>query len=391
MKTFPFNELGLRVIYVEPDPVVRTNFIGAFGQQIGIHSFKNTNGIVDWLTAGNEVDLIIMSQQVEWLSFLESLRARVPKPVVQLILMSPVITHELCQKALRAGVADIFPTEFIEADIQVRFDYLIRKKAYFRAHPVTSELTPLIQTPVWKRAIDLVASLSALTLLSPVMVVTMLLIRLDSPGPILYKSRRVGAGYRIFEMYKFRSMRTNADQLLASLSGQNIYNTKTEETDSQTLCEDCRLVGTDCRQRLFLLGEPVCEKQYIRSRKKAAFMKFREDPRVTRLGRFLRNSSIDELPQLLNILKGDMSLVGNRPLPLYEAEKLTKTGYIQRFAAPAGLTGLWQVMKRAKGQPAMSDHERIQLDIQYARTLSFKTDVTIILKTLRAIWQKENV
>ena len=391
MKTLPPNELKLRVIYVEPDPIVSANFTCTFGQQVSIRSVKNTDGLIDWLMAGNEVDLIILNEQVDWLSFLETLRSRISNPAMQCILVSSLITDELCQKALQAGVADIFPTEFIEADIRMRFDYLIRKKAYFDSHTVAAEIISFSQVPVWKRAIDLVASIAALTLLSPLMAVTMLLIRLDSPGPILYKSRRVGAGYRIFEMYKFRSMRTDAERLLSSLSAQNIYNTQTEKTDPQSTCEDCRLSGTECKQRLFLLGEPLCEKQYIQSKKKATFMKFREDPRVTRLGRFLRNTSIDELPQLLNILKGDMSLVGNRPLPLYEAEKLTKTGYIQRFAAPAGLTGLWQVMKRAKGQPAMSDYERIQLDIQYARTLSFKTDVSIIVKTLRAVWQKENV
>lgn len=391
MKTLPLNELRLRVIYLEPDPVVRTNFICAFGQQVAISSFKNLNGVVDWLMAGNEVDLIMINEQLDWQSFLETVQANLPKLGLQVILISQVITPGLCQEALRAGVVDIFPTEFNEADIRMRFDYLIRKKAYFNAHPFTPETTWLIQTPFWKRTIDVVASVSALTILSPVMIIATLLIRLDSPGPILYKSRRVGAGYRIFEMYKFRSMRTDADKLLSSLSDQNIYNSKKEPVDYQSVCEDCQRAGTECTQRLFLMGQPLCEKQYIRSKKKAAFTKFRDDPRVTRLGRFLRNSSIDELPQLINILKGDMSLVGNRPLPLYEAEKLTKTGYIQRFAAPAGLTGLWQVMKRAKGQPAMSDHERIQLDIQYAQSLSFKTDVLIMFKTFVAIWQKENV
>lgn len=391
MKTLPLNELRLRVIYLEPDPVARTNFICAFGQQVSIISFKKPHSVIDWLMAGNEVDVIIMNEELGWLSFLERLQTNVGQLAIPFILMSSEITSELCRDALRLGITAIFPTDFVEEDIRIRFDYLVRKKAYFNSHPVAPAVTPFIQTPVWKRAIDVVASVSALTILSPLMIVTTLLIRLDSPGPILYRSRRVGAGYRIFEMYKFRSMRTDADKLLSSLSSQNIYNTKTEEADSQTLCDDCRLAEVSCRKPLFRMGQSVCEKQYIRSKKKAAFMKFREDPRVTRLGRFLRNSSIDELPQLINILKGDMSLVGNRPLPLYEAEKLTKTGYIQRFAAPAGLTGLWQVMKRTKGQPVMSDHERIQLDIQYAQTLSFKTDLMIMLKTVIAIWQKENV
>ncbi len=111
---------------------------------------------------------------------------------------------------------------------------------------------------------------------------------------------------------------------------------------------------------------------------------------VTRVGRFIRKYSIDELPQLFNILKGDMSIVGNRPLPLYEAELLTSDAYIDRFMAPSGLTGLWQVEKRGDAGK-MSAEERKQLDIKYARDFSFWLDMKIIFKTLTAFVQKENV
>ena len=98
----------------------------------------------------------------------------------------------------------------------------------------------------------------------------------------------------------------------------------------------------------------MCEVQVQRTRKaKAMFMKFKKDPWVTKLGKFLRNTSIDKIPQLINILRGDMSFVGNRPLPPYEAEKLTTLSYARRFEAPVGLTGLWQVTKR--GRSAVSD------------------------------------
>ena len=104
---------------------------------------------------------------------------------------------------------------------------------------------------------------------------------------------------------------------------------------------------------------------------------------------FIRKTSIDELPQLFNVLRGDMSIVGNRPLPLYEAEKLTTDEFAERFNAPAGITGLWQVTKR--GQANMSELERINLDIDYARKLSLSGDIKILLKTLPAMYQKENV
>ncbi|MDC0231548.1 sugar transferase, partial [Aureispira] len=115
----------------------------------------------------------------------------------------------------------------------------------------------------------------------------------------------------------------------------------------------------------------------------------KNDPRVTKIGRFLRNSSIDELPQLINILKGDMSIVGNRPLPLYEAEVLTTDESSQRFSAPAGLTGLWQVRKRGKDN--MSDDERKSLDNEYAQSYSFWMDIKLIFQTLGVFIQKENV
>ena len=119
-------------------------------------------------------------------------------------------------------------------------------------------------------------------------------------------------------------------------------------------------------------------------------MKIENDPRVTRVGRFIRKYSIDELPQLINILKGDMSVVGNRPLPLYEAEQLTNDDDIERFLGPAGLTGLWQVEKRG-GAGAMSAAERKQLDVRYAHEFSFAMDFKIILRTFTAFIQKENV
>ena len=119
-------------------------------------------------------------------------------------------------------------------------------------------------------------------------------------------------------------------------------------------------------------------------------MKLENDPRITKVGHFIRKYSIDELPQLFNILKGDMSIVGNRPLPLYEAELLTKDDYIDRFMAPAGLTGLWQVEKRGDAGK-LSAEERKQLDIKYAQNYSFWMDIKIILKTITAFIQKENV
>ncbi len=119
------------------------------------------------------------------------------------------------------------------------------------------------------------------------------------------------------------------------------------------------------------------------------FIKISNDPRVTKVGKIIRNTSIDELPQLINVLKGDMSIVGNRPLPLYEAELLTSDNWSERFLAPAGITGLWQVEKRGGGE--MSEEERKNLDNKYAQNSSFLYDLKLILRTIPALLQSENV
>ena len=137
----------------------------------------------------------------------------------------------------------------------------------------------------------------------------------------------------------------------------------------------------------------ICEKifaDYKRVKENFKFIKIENDPRTTRFGKFMRNTSIDELPQLINVLKGDMSIVGNRPLPLYEAEKLTTDQFALRFMAPAGITGLWQVTNRGLSGH-MSVEERMELDNEYAKNSSFLYDIKIILRTIPALFQKENV
>jgi lipopolysaccharide/colanic/teichoic acid biosynthesis glycosyltransferase len=136
------------------------------------------------------------------------------------------------------------------------------------------------------------------------------------------------------------------------------------------------------------LGEMSHLNMYGSESKSSAFVKIKDDPRVSEVGKFLRKTSIDEFPQLLNVLMGHMSIVGNRPLPLYEAEKLLVNNYVSRFDAPAGITGLWQVIKKEK--PDLSEQDRIDLDIKYSKEFSFLNDLSIILKTPAALLQNQN-
>lgn len=177
-----------------------------------------------------------------------------------------------------------------------------------------------------KRLFDLSLSFLLILIFSPLYLLIAIVIKLGSKGDVLYKSKRAGQGFKIFTFYKFRTMISNADKNVESLSHLNQYG--------------------------------VNEKGFV-------FFKISNDPRVTRIGKFLRNTSLDELPQLFNVLKGDMSFVGNRPLPLYEANNLTTNEFVDRFSAPAGITGHWQLEKR--GKPEMSTKERIDFDNDYSK------------------------
>lgn len=304
----------------------------------------------------------------------------------------------LTKTALTSGVTDILAITDDDLSLQSKMQYYIDLKKRVLSVP-PGENPPAMTDhqfylPWWKRSIDIAVSFTVLLALSPLLLVTAALIALDSKGPVLYRSKRAGTNFRVFNMYKFRTMKTQADKQISKLSAQNIYAKPATLPDdtAQFICSECRLKGISCQQPLFDQTQPICEKLYLRENEEAAtFMKFRNDPRITRIGTFLRNSSIDELPQLFNVLLGDMSLVGNRPLPLYEAEKLTSDESAQRFAGPAGLTGIWQIKKRARGQGPMSDRERILLDIEYANTFSFRTDTYIMWRTIFSLWQKENV
>jgi lipopolysaccharide/colanic/teichoic acid biosynthesis glycosyltransferase len=257
------------------------------------------------------------------------------------------------KNALQLKVNDYYTYPFPLEDFFERLNFLIKFKLIKpKLLELSKQMDVEYQVPFMKRAFDVVASGMGLLALSPILLVTALFIRLESPGPIIYKSKRVGAGYKIFDFYKFRSMRNDADKMIDAISDLNQY------------------AGDD-------------------NNLKSAFVKFKNDPRVTKVGRFLRKTSVDELPQLLNVLIGDMSLVGNRPLPLYEAEQLTTNEWSTRFLGPAGLTGLWQISKR--GQKDMSDQERKELDNYYASNYSIFLDLKIIMKTIPALIQKESV
>lgn len=357
----------------------------------------NTVETGQWLADAANVALIV-TDALNVQTVYQLVRADYQKQNVPILMIIPPDEIEGMPDAVQPYATDLLDFTSVSGDWQEKINYYLDLSTRLSAVYVSAAPTYYqFRLPWWKRSIDIAVSLSALLILSPLLLVVAVLIKLDSRGPILYKSARAGTNFRIFNMYKFRTMKAMADRLIGDMKASNIYAKNSDpsensENKQDDRCNECQLVNSSCRQPLFDQSQVICEKRYLTDTEGAAkFMKFRNDPRITRLGTFLRNSSIDELPQLFNILLGDMSLVGNRPLPLYEAEKLTTDQSAQRFAGPAGLTGLWQVKKRAKGEGPVTDSERIALDIEYARTFSFRTDMYIIWQTLFSVWQKENV
>lgn len=188
-----------------------------------------------------------------------------------------------------------------------------------------------------KRTLDIIGAAAGLVILLPLFVVVGILIKLeDRQGPVFFKQIRVGRNGKPFGMYKFRSMVTNAEAMLDQLLEQN-------ETTG-------------------------------------AMFKMKNDPRVTRIGRFIRKTSIDELPQLWNVLKGDMSLVGPRPPLPREVDEYTEYDKLRLLATP-GCTGLWQV----SGRSNIGFREMVELDLKYIKERSIALDLKLIFKTIAAM------
>ena len=323
-----------------------------------------------------------------------------------ILLTGPLKTQDRLMYQ-KCGINDTLDVDATITELNKKITFISdREEILFKEQALKNRILRF-RIPMWKRSFDVCFSLLAIIILSPILLLTIIAIKIESKGPIMFKSKRVGTNYKVFDFLKFRSMYTDADKRLRELKKNNQYASSSEtepapaptpsvpETDKVPMDsgipadlmisdDEVMLVGDD-----FVISEDVFNKQKNDDITNA-FVKIENDPRVTKVGRIIRKFSIDELPQLFNILRGDMSIVGNRPLPLYEAEKLTADEYIDRFIAPAGLTGLWQVERRGMGGK-MSAEERKQLDITYGRTYNFALDMKIIFKTLTAFIQKDDV
>jgi exopolysaccharide biosynthesis polyprenyl glycosylphosphotransferase len=243
--------------------------------------------------------------------------------------------HGVIQVCERVGVrakylADVFPASLAKP----RFEDS-------RAFPVVAmAIAPEDGRLLVKRLMDLTGSIAAIVALAPVMLATALVIKLTSPGPAIFAQERFGLNRRRFRMYKFRTMSADAEARQASL-------------------------------------------EHLNEAQGPAF-KIRNDPRITPIGGFLRRTSIDELPQLFNVLRGEMSLVGPRPLPGRDVGKFTKAALMRRFSVRPGLTCLWQI----QGRSALGFDEWIRLDLEYIDRWSLPLDLFILIRTVPAVLRR---
>ena len=192
---------------------------------------------------------------------------------------------------------------------------------------------------VSKRILDIVVSFTALIVAAPILLACALAIRLETPGPVMFSQKRTGRAGRRFQMWKFRTMVANAEELKAELAHLNI------------------------------LPPPD--------------FKIPNDPRVTKVGRFLRATSLDELPQLFNVLRGDMSIVGPRPTSFPASSY--ELWHTQRLDVAPGMTGLWQL----EGRNATTFDERLRLDVQYIRHMSLGQDLRLMARTVGAVVRRD--
>jgi len=211
-------------------------------------------------------------------------------------------------------------------------------------------LIEIVRTPLegWgriaKRIFDIAGSIIGLTIFSPLLLLISIVIKMSSKGPIFYKHDRLGRGGKIFKVYKFRSMKPNAEEMLKEM----------------------------------LKKDPMKKEEFEKD------FKLKNDPRITKIGKFLRKTSLDEIPQFVNVLKGEMSLVGPRPIVINESDKYGESKY-QRSIVKPGITGLWQI----NGRNDLDYSERAYLDIYYVENWSILLDIKIIFKTLGIFFKKD--
>ncbi len=392
----------IKTLYIGSD----TDIINGFEKQTDVIVFKNCPNALSamkWIKEGNNIDGVICEKELPGINGLDFHDSFIKEADTGNLLPYIVLTkqknNEEIKNAFGKMIDDLYqkPVSTEVLSDRLRDLIVLKPKIAMQNKSAKGNKTDIYQTPFFKRSFDIVFSALALLCVSPILILFIIAIRLESKGKVYYISKRVGTGYRIFNFLKLRSMYPDADKRLKEFQHLNQYKNEGGEAEEVPAQQHATEETEEGSPVLFGDDIKVNETTYIRQKREqqeSAFVKFENDPRITKVGHIIRKLSIDELPQLINVLKGDMSIVGNRPLPMYEAELLTTDDWTDRFNGPAGLTGLWQVEARGRTSK-MSPEERKELDNKYSKIanspFAFWKDIWIIIRTFQAVFQKENV
>jgi len=389
-------ENALRIVYIGNSAEALTALRAE--KRVSVTVQGNLLAAENYLQSGQVPDAILCEMTIsggDGLAMHEWVRKRRDLDSICFLLLDTVFTEEVYKQSIRNKVDDFYliPLPALEVLVnRILFLREFRKKL----KPVEPELSREISysMPTSKRLFDLIVAIGGLVALSPLLLIVSAAILLESKGNVLYVTKRIGSGGRIFDYLKFRTMREDADSESAYSSAHDNwdkYSLENLQIDFEKPCPNCSQLrtNTSCSPLIFVGTNRICEYWYSVQTKEISKARFDllnniDDPRVTKVGKILRQTGIDRLPQLINVLKGEMSIVGNLPLPIHEAEQLSIGDMSRRFLAPAGMTGLWQVLDRQRGGD-ISEDDRKRLDVAYSdhfigNNYSFWYDFHILLK-----------
>jgi lipopolysaccharide/colanic/teichoic acid biosynthesis glycosyltransferase len=321
--------LALLVISAEDGP--QASFFSRWAEVVdALAAAKRQSDVVGWLEEDGALGLLLADASVTGSTLARDIAVRVRAELAKRLGT---------EAALRFAISLHVEPDTVELDPSSPIDELRRR--------FDSEKKRRTTYDVAKKTLDFVGSLTLLVALSPLLLLIAILVRLTSRGPVFYRQDRVGQMMKPFTMLKFRTMYANADHQIHHEFVSSFIKSSSRTTDA----------GTE------------------------QFFKIIDDPRVTPIGRILRKTSLDELPQLWNVLRGDMSLVGPRPPLRYEIVQYQPWHHRRVLEAKPGMTGLWQVAGRSR----TSFDDMVRLDLQYARHRSLLTDLKILLATPGAV------
>lgn len=405
-----------KILYIGIDDQL-IKAIDASSEKYEIAQFDNSFKAALYLKENSDIHAVVCEYNIAGQNGLDFYKDFVhnfdkKKQIPYVILVDTKKDASFYKESIKLGIDDVFVKPGRDEELSVypafvqkmldRIEFLFELKPQLKQDTQSTLKTSggTYKVGFLKRSFDIFVASFALLIASPFLLLFIIAIRVESKGKVYYVSKRVGTGYRIFNFLKLRSMYPDADRRLKELEHLNQYAKEDAEEDTEIKEEDTnneQSVAVDSDTLLFGDDVKINEGQHRELKKhqqEKAFVKFENDPRITKVGHIIRKLSIDELPQLINVIRGDMSIVGNRPLPLYEAELLTTDDWTNRFNGPAGITGLWQVEARGKTSK-MSPEERKGLDNKYVEIansrFAFWKDIWIILRTIPAVFQKENV